>query len=140
MVTVIKDKKELMDLASDFSGFVKKHNWVSRYDIESDALSITTNKLSKDARIRYFDDEIAFYITKDKNLEGIFVEYFESNFIKHHKGLNDILKDIRKRKEIKDEGKTLVDLSQSKIEKIAPRLEDVLRSSLAEKINLSFQS
>jgi len=106
-----QDKKEFLDLATDFADFIKKHGWISRYDIESDSFSVTTPKLFDSARINYFDDEVAFYITKDNKVEGIFLEYFKANFVKHHK----------KAKEIK---------------KVLDDLEEAIKLSLANRLNL----
>lgn len=133
MNSKLKEKKELLDLATDFSGFVKKNGWVTRYDTESDAFSVTAPKLSPDARIRYFDgDEIAFYITNNKKVEGIFVEYFKSNFVEHHKDLKGVMKGVASRK---DEG--LVELSQKKINQIAPDIEEAIKLSLAERMDIN---
>ena len=133
----IKKKKEFLDLASDFSAFAETHNWISRYDVESDALSVTVPRLSDDARIKYFNDEIAFYITKNRKIEGIFIEYFKSNFLKHHKDSVGILRgaDIRD-----DQEKSLIELSVGKMKKIAPALEEAIRMSLAERLNLNPQT
>lgn len=136
MNVTIKGKKELIDLASDFSGFVTDHNWISRYDIESDSLSVTSPKLSDDARIKYVNDEIAFYMTKDNKIEGVFVEYFKSNFIEHHEDLKNVLKDIEASQE---NGQGLVTLNKSKLDEIAPDLEEAIKVSLAEKIDLGFK-
>lgn len=133
MNTSIKGKKELLDLASDFTGFIKKRGWISRYDSESDSFFVTTPHLSKDARIHYFDDEIAFYLTKDNKVEGLFLEYFKSNFVEHHRELRPVIKAIEK-----EAGKvTLARISQEEVRKIAPDLQEAIRSSLAEKLTLN---
>jgi hypothetical protein len=136
-MTTTKDKKILLDLASDFGNFVKKHKWVPLYDVESDALSVTAPNLSKDARIKYFDDEIAFYMTKNNKVEGVFVEYFQSNFIKHRRNLTNVLKDIEK-KEYQE--KTLMKLTLNKFDEIASDLQEAIKLSLAEKFTLSLQT
>ena len=136
MATATKEKKELLDLASDFPRFVKKHGWVSRYDIETDALSVTVKKLSKDARIQYFDKEIAFYITRDNKVEGLFLEYFKTNFVNHHKELKSVIEELEK----EAGGSALVKLSQDNVKKIAPDLEEALRFSLAERFSLNYQN
>jgi len=135
MQSSIKNKTELLNLASDFDEFVKEHKWIPRYDIESDALSVTLSILSKDARIKYLNDEVAFYMTKDNKIEGIFIEYFKSNFIKHHRDIKNILKDIEKDKR---KQKSLVRLTQDKIHKMAPDLEKAIKLSLAERLDLRF--
>ena len=133
----IKKKKEFLDLASDFSRFAEKHNWISRYDVESDALSVTVPRLSDDARIKYFNDEIAFYITKNRKIEGIFIEYFKGNFLKHHKNSVSILRGADTRD---DQEKSLIELSVGKMKKIAPALEEAIKMSLAERLNLNPQT
>lgn len=137
METALKNKKEFLDLASDFNGFVEKHKWISRYDVESDALSVTVPRLSQDARIKYFDDEVAFYITQDRKIEGVFIEYFRSNFLKHHKGSMRIFQGIDQKD---DKGKSLVELSMDKIKEMAPDLEEAIKLSLAGRLNLNLRT
>lgn len=131
-----KEKKEFLEIASDFNEYANKHNWVSRYDAESDALSVAASELSDDARIKYFDDEVAFYITKDHKIEGVFIEYFKSNFVNHHKDLKEIFKDLDS---LKNKEGALVKVGKIKVKKLAPDLEETMREALAEKLNISFQ-
>ena len=35
-----KNKKELLDLATGFNDFAKKHSWISRYDAESSGIFV----------------------------------------------------------------------------------------------------
>jgi len=133
MPTPIQNNQKVIEMASNLNGFIHDHNWITRYDLESDSFSVTQPKLSNDARIRYFDDEIALYITQDNKIEGIFVEYFRSNFVKHHKDLEPVLKNI----EGKDNKKSgLIELGKEKMSKIAPDLEKALKSILAERLNM----
>lgn len=132
MANTIKTNRDLVDLASDLQGFIQKNGWISRYDLESDAFSLTVPKLSKDTRIKYFDDEIAFYITSTNNIEGIFVEYFKSNFVKHHKDLKPVVKEIKKEKAKKDQG--LIKLSRKEINQITPDLEEAIKTLLTERL------
>ena len=136
MITSIKDKKELLDLASDFTGFIKKRGWISRYDSDSDSLSVTAPNLSKDARIRYFGNEIAFYITEDNRVEGLFLEYFKSNFVEHHRGLRPVIRAIEK--EVSDGA--LIRINREEVQKIAPDLQKAIRSSLVETMSLNSQN
>lgn len=136
-MTKIEEKKQLLDLATDFSGFIKKHGWISRYDTESDAFSITTPKLSDDARIQYFDNEIAFYITKNNKVEGVFIEYFRTNFMKHHKQskkMDDVLEAFGKKPK-KEEALIKIDIKQ--LDKISVDLEDAIKFSLASRLSLT---
>lgn len=132
----IQSNKDILSLSSNLREFVEKNKWITRYDSESDSFSVTKPKLSADARIKYFDDEIGFYITRANRVEGVFVEYFSSNFIKHHKDLKKVLKGIKTRD---SNNNTLVKLSKDKVKKIAPDLEEAIRDTLAENLKLNFK-
>ena len=132
-----RDKKEFLDLATGFGDFIRKHGWISRYDTESDSFSVTTPKLSDSARINYFDNEVAFYITKDNKVEGIFLEYFKANFVKHHKKAKEIKKVLDDLEEKNKTDDTLVKVDINQVEKIAPDLEEAIKLSLANRLNLS---
>ena len=134
--TSIQSNRDILSLSSNLKEFVEKNKWITRYDSESDSFSVTKPKLSSDARIKYFDNEIGFYVTKANQLEGIFVEYFSSNFVKHHKDLKKVLKDIKTKD---SEENTLIKLSKDKINKIAPDLQEAIKNTLAENIKLSFK-
>lgn len=131
METLVKENKKIFDFAYNFNEIVKKEKWVSRYDIESDSLSLTVSKLPNDARIKYFGDEVAFYLNKDNDVKGIFIEYFKSNFIEHHKDFKELLRGIEKKKQ---EEKTLIELKKNKMKKLIPNLEEIIQKSLVENI------
>lgn len=131
MTTLIKENKKVFDFAYNFSKIVKKEGWISRYDIESDSLSLTVPKLPNDARIKYFGDEVAFYITKDNDIKGVFIEYFKSNFVKHHNDFKELLKDVEKKKQ---EEKNLIELNKNKMKKVISRFEKIIKDSLVESI------
>ncbi len=137
MTQAIDYNKKLLELAGDFSNFVKKNKWIPRYDLETDALSITAPKLSKDVGIKYFDDEIAFYITKSNKVEGVFIEYFGSNYAQHHKGLKNIMKDLKPKKA---KEQSLVRLEQVKFEKIAQNLEKDIKDIFASRMKVNLQN
>lgn len=130
-------KKQLMDLATDFNGFVVNNKWVYRYDTESDALSVTKSKLSNDARIKYFDDEVAFYITDDNKIEGIFVEYFKSNFLKHHINSKKIEKVLNRLEEEQKNDEALISVDIKKAKQISPDLQEAIKNSITNRLDLS---
>ena len=120
-----------MSFIPSFSDIAKKQKWVSNYDNDSDSLAIRTPKLSEDSRKKYFNDEFAFYVNKHNGVEGVFIEYFISNFVSHHKEFQAVLKDIKKDIETsKKEEKSIFELKQNEIKKIIPKLESVIIDSL----------
>ncbi len=137
MSTIQQEKIQLLDLAIDFNKFAKRNGWVLRYDTESDALSITVPKLSNDARIKYFNDDIAFYITKNNKLEGVFVEYFKTNFLKHHRNSKKIEKVLDNLEKKNKNDESLVKVNITELEGMVNDLQEAIRISLASRLNLS---
>lgn len=113
----LEEKKNIVSFISNLSDVASKKGWISSYDPEADSLSIRKNKLSKDARKKYINDEFAFYLNRDKNVEGIFMEYFLSNFVSHHKDFKKVVKKIKKSQDkeeiIKFKNKELINKLES---------------------------
>ena len=131
--------KIMLDFAYNFGDVVKKEGWISRYDLETDEFSFTTPKLSASARIKYFNDELAFYVTPEDKIEGVFIEYFRNNFIQHHQDLEGILSGIDPAKlsdNIVDE-KAVIDIKKENLEKSVPELEEIIKTSITDKIQIS---
>jgi hypothetical protein len=121
----------------NLSNIAAKQAWVFRYDPESDELSVTVPKLSKDARIRYVNDEIALYFSKNNKIEGLFIEYFRHNFIQHQsafKNLKNMARAITKKQPVQQDG--LVEFSWKSIKKMAPDFDDAIKFSLVKDVQL----
>lgn len=130
-MSTTKANKKIFDFAYHFSKIAKEEKWVPRYDIESDSFSLTVPMLPIDARIKYFDDEVALYITKNNDVKGIFIEYFKSNFVEHHKDFRSLLKDIKSKKRTE---KNLIELKKSKVKEVVSEFEEIIQESLIESI------
>ena len=136
MTQAIKEKNKIFDFVYNLPETAKKEGWVFRYDPESDEFSVSVPKLSKDARIRYINNEIALYFSKNK-IEGVFIEYFRNNFIQHQpdfKDLKNLVTKITKQKPVKEDG--LVEMSWKNMEKIAPDLDEAIKFSLFKDVQL----
>lgn len=131
MPTTLEEKKNILNFAQNLSGIVKDEKWISKYDTENDSFAMRVPDLSKDSHKKYFNDEVAFYLNKKSEVEGIFIEYFMSNFVIHHKDFKSVVKNLRTRKK-----KLVVELKKSDVNKIAPELESVIINSLIPNSNL----
>ena len=138
MPTTIKENKQVLDFVYDFKNIVEKENWVSRYDIDTDSFSFSVRRLPRDARIKYFGNEFAFYMTEDNKIKGIFIEYFKNNFIKHHSEVNNIKSVLKVAEKNKEPDEALVELKMKRTnEKIVfSKIGEAMKESLAENINL----
>ena len=131
----IKRTKQVMDFIYSVSDVVNKEKWVLRYDFEADSLSCSVEDLPDDVTIRYFGDEFAFYQTKDGAIKGIFIEYFRSNFMEHHKEASDIESLLEEKDEAaKSKGSNITLVTLRKSKKIISELEDAMQMALAGKL------
>ena len=136
MSTTIEANKNVLDFIYSFKDIAQKHNWVTRYDTEADAFSFSVKNLPQDARLKYFGDEVAFYVTKDGDVKGFFIEYFKNNFIKHNKEVKDVIKGVKKSNHFEEA--SIVELKNTK--KSVAQLDDALKEVMAENINLTPQT
>lgn len=133
----IKEKKAVLNFAYNFEDVVRRKNWIGRYEADTDSFMVGAKKLSSDARLKYFGDEFAFYITKGGVIEGIFVEYFKKNFIRHNKEIDEIRGILSKMESGRKKNNSLIELKGSQLKtKLIKGLEDAMETSLAETLNL----
>jgi hypothetical protein len=132
----VLEKRAVLNFAYNLGDIVKKNskNWIARYDKDTDAFSFTTEKLPSDARLQYFGNESAFYITKKGEVKGIFIEYFNKNFVKHNKEVNEI-RGLFKEAGKEDGGSSLLEIGLTT--RVIKGLEEALENSLAERMELS---
>jgi hypothetical protein len=89
------NKINISNFLSNFSIKAIEEGWVPRYDKETDSLSFSVKEIPDNTSIKYFEfdnlckDELAFYVTPKNEIKGIFIEYYKSNFLKHHKKTKD---------------------------------------------------
>jgi hypothetical protein len=122
------NKKKIIDFVANFSKIAKEQKWISDYDHEDDSIAVRIPVLSMEARKRYVTDDFAFYLTPEGEVQGIFIEYFISNFVAHHKDFKDVAKDI-KEQEWKEEGGVMT-LNKAEMKKLIPELQEAIIESI----------
>jgi len=122
------NKKKIIDFVANFSKIAKEQKWISDYDHEDDSIAIRVPVLSMQARKRYVSDDFAFYLTPGGEVQGIFIEYFISNFVAHHKDFKDVAKDIEAQGR-KEEGGVMT-LNKAEMKKLIPELQEAIIESI----------
>jgi hypothetical protein len=131
-----KLKQRLLDFAYNFKEITKKQKWVPRYDLETDSLSYTVKNIPDNSRIRYVTSDLAFYLTPDLDIKGVFIEYFIKNFVSHNKELEFLRNRIEtKRKREED----IILLGKREMQKSNETLEKLLRYYIANNIEFGKQ-
>jgi ketosteroid isomerase-like protein len=134
MTTLDKtQKKKIWDVAGHLSDFALKNKWIPHYDSDTDSLVLHNPNLSSNARKKYFNDELAFYITNDGKIEGVFVEYFKSNFLSHHQEYKGALKSLKQLQKA-EENDGLIALQKGDLKKLAALLESDIVDSFFERL------
>lgn len=136
MPTALKteEKRKILDfVANDFRNVATSQNWVSHYDKDNDSFALHVRELSGDTRKRYINDEFAFYLDKDANVKGLFIEYFTTNLISHHEKDLGSLRDSIKRQE-KGSDKSLIEMKKQDASKIVSSLEQLMLNSMIQRM------
>ena len=120
----LQEKKNIISFISNLSEIATKNKWISSYDPETDSLSIRKQTLSKDARKKHINNEFAFYLNKKQDVEGVFMEYFLSNFVSHYKDFKEIVKELEKKQD-KEE------VIKFKNKKLIDKLEEIIVNSVS---------
>ncbi|MGC9599622.1 MAG: hypothetical protein ABSE18_04525 [Minisyncoccia bacterium] len=124
----VLNKKKILHFISHFPEIAQRERWVSDYDTDDDSLAIRTPKLSVDSRKRYISDDFDFYVNPKNEVEGVFIEYFVSNFVAHHGDFRKIAQGLR-RERLKEK-KGLIALNKNEVKKIVPELQEAIVNSL----------
>lgn len=93
----IKSKKEvLIDAVKSVPVAAEKERWVITFDKEEGTLFYSPRRIPDGAALHQVTDEYALYLDKQMNPHGVMIEYFDENFIKHHRPLRLLSKAIFK--------------------------------------------
>lgn len=122
------NKKKILDFVANFAKIAKEKKWISDYDADDDSIAIRVPVLSMESRKRYINDDFSFYVNRKGDVEGIFIEYFLSNFVEHHHDFKKTTKALEKHRGKEDEG--LVKLTKEQMKKLVPELQDAIIESI----------
>lgn len=95
-------KKEMMQsniqqkLISSLITNPNRQKWDFIYDSEVDNFYLVPNSVPRDAQLFSLNDEVSLYLNKDKEVVGLMIEYFSSNFTEHKKEYKEILRLLKK--------------------------------------------
>lgn len=99
------NKDKLLTQLANLRDIAKSNHWVLDYDKALDQFYYGLKKMPKHSFLFSIDDELNLYVTKNSDLNGLFIEYFSSNFIEHNKQLKPFLELVSKEKKKIDKEK-----------------------------------
>ena len=134
--TTIKNE-QLIDAAKSLPIVAEREGWVLTLDKEEGTLFYSPEKISDQAQLHQITDEYALYLDKDFKPQGMMIECYEQNFLKHHDSfIEELSEDVFKGKK---EGETIVadpegDKGKGKISTLAKFLESTLIKEAGAKL------
>ena len=78
------NKEKLIKAVKQIPAIAKKHRWVVTLDRDEGSLFYSPKRIPSGTNLFQVTDEYALYVDKKNVPQGVMVEYFEHNFIKHH--------------------------------------------------------
>jgi hypothetical protein len=84
--------QKVAEQCTDLIGLGNKNNWKFYYDEDCDCLYFTQPKMIKGLEPLTFKQDFSLFIDRNSNIHGMYIEYFNSNLVKHDKRFKDMQK------------------------------------------------
>jgi len=83
------DKSKILSQLKDLQAM--SDEWTLEYDADVDQLFFGVKKIPKGYFLFQVNDEINLFVDKNSRIRGMFVEYFQNNFLEHNKELKPVM-------------------------------------------------
>lgn len=87
-------KEKVIEAVKNISSVAKEENWVLTFDRDEGALFYSPKIIPDNAELFQVTDEYAIYLNKKYAPQGVMVESYNQNFIKHHPEFKGITKAV----------------------------------------------
>lgn len=84
------NKEKLISAVKQIPAIAKENGWVVTLDRDEGSLFYSPKQIPSGADLFQVTDEYALYVDKKNIPQGVMVEYFEYNFIKHHEAFESL--------------------------------------------------
>ncbi len=88
---IILDKEKILKQIEALPTIAKKNDWKHNYDSDTDEFVFGLVYMPRDSFLFNVNDELNLFLSPDSTVNGIFIEYFASNYIEHNKELEPVL-------------------------------------------------
>ncbi len=86
--------KQLIEAVKNIPIVAEQEQWVLTFDKEEGSLFYSPEKISDNAQLHQVTDEYALYLDENFKPQGVMIEYFKENFLKHHKSFSNLCKEL----------------------------------------------
>ncbi|MBI4039553.1 hypothetical protein HY388_01885 [Candidatus Daviesbacteria bacterium] len=88
--------KKLRESIYRLPNIAREEKWRLSYDKLIDALYFTPSIVARDAVLFNVTNEFAIYVNKNSKIEGLFIENFKANFVRHNASFEELLEVLNK--------------------------------------------
>jgi hypothetical protein len=94
MVKTKIKKENLIEAAKNIPVIAKKEGWGFTFDKEEGNLFYSPARMPDNTELHQVTEEYAVYFDKNFKPRGLMIEYFQGNFLKHHKNFQKLSDEI----------------------------------------------
>lgn len=108
---IILDKDKILEQIQNLREIAKKEKWQYNYDTEIDELVFGKAYMPRDSFLYNISNELNLFVSPDSTVNGIFIEYFDANFLEHNKELKPVLAILEEESEkrpVEEDEKTVI--------------------------------
>ena len=87
-------KEEVQEIVKQLAVKARENDWVFYLDKIDDTLYYSPSTVPNGAELYQVTDEFAVYLGKNRDLQGVAIEYYSNNFLSEHKSLKKLTEDV----------------------------------------------
>ena len=84
------NKEKIIEAVKNIPIVAEKNGWSIAFDQDEGTLFYAPKNIPSNSELHQVTDEYAIYLDDNSNPNGVVVEYFRANFLKHHKLFKDV--------------------------------------------------
>lgn len=85
---------QLIDAVKNIPIVAETDNWAITLDREEGSLFYAPKIIPTGSQLHQITDEYAIYFDSNRNPQGVVVDYYRANFLKHHKSFDQVSSDV----------------------------------------------
>ncbi len=134
----IINKEQLIEAVKNIPILAEKGKWAITFDKDEGALYYAPEIIPAGSQLHQITDEYAVYLDSDQNPQGVVVEYYRANFLKHHKSFTEVSSEVFDENGREDDEVITLDSKELKENKSAGILRALLESTLIKEAGMHF--
>ena len=88
------NKEQLIEAVKNIPIVAERDAWSLTLDKEEGSLFYAPKVIPTGSQLHQITDEYALYFDADRNPQGVVVDYYRANFLKHHKSFKQVSFDV----------------------------------------------